>query len=97
VLAHEITHVTQRHMARAATKEKNQFLYMLASARAGDRRIARRLRRRRDKRRQLRSLPGQALALQSQINFTRENEYEADRIGFQRLEARASMSTRWRR
>ena len=30
---------------------------------------------------------GQALAMQSQINFTRENEYEADRIGFQRLEA----------
>ena len=30
---------------------------------------------------------GQALAIQSQINFTRENEYEADRIGFQRLEA----------
>ena len=31
VLAHEITHVTQRHMARAAAKEKNQILYMLAS------------------------------------------------------------------
>jgi beta-barrel assembly-enhancing protease len=30
---------------------------------------------------------GQALAIQSQINFTRENEYEADRIGFQRLDA----------
>jgi predicted Zn-dependent protease len=27
----------------------------------------------------------QALALQSQLNFTREFEYEADRIGFQRL------------
>ena len=25
--------------------------------------------------------------MQSQINFTRENEYEADRIGFQRLDA----------
>ena len=31
VIAHEITHVTQRHMARAAAKEKNQILYMLAS------------------------------------------------------------------
>ena len=29
----------------------------------------------------------QALAIQNQLNFTRENEYEADRIGFQRLDA----------
>ena len=29
----------------------------------------------------------QALTIQNQINFTRENEYEADRIGFQRLDA----------
>lgn len=27
----------------------------------------------------------QALAAQAQLNFTRENEYEADRVGFQRL------------
>jgi len=86
VLAHEITHVTQRHMARSLTKEKNALLYMLAglalaiaasrsgsssSGQATSAAIA----------------SGQALALQSQINFTRENEYEADRIGFQRLEA----------
>ena len=86
VLAHEITHVTQRHMARAASKEKNQFLYMLASlalaiaasrsksSSSGDATSAA-------------LASGQALAIQSQINFTRENEYEADRIGFQRLEA----------
>ena len=29
----------------------------------------------------------QALTIQNQLNFTRENEYEADRIGFQRLDA----------
>ena len=29
---------------------------------------------------------GQALTIQNQLNFTRENEYEADRIGFQRLD-----------
>jgi len=29
----------------------------------------------------------QALSIQNQLNFTRENEYEADRIGFQRLVA----------
>ena len=28
----------------------------------------------------------QGLAIQSQLNYTRENEYEADRIGFQRLD-----------
>ena len=39
------------------------------------------------RRRPPRSPRRQALAIQSQINFTRENEYEADRIGFQRLEA----------
>jgi predicted Zn-dependent protease len=86
VLAHEITHVTQRHMARAMAKEKNQWMYLLAglalaiaasrsgsssSGQATSAAIA----------------SAQALAIQSQINFTRENEYEADRIGFQRLEA----------
>jgi predicted Zn-dependent protease len=86
VLAHEITHVTQRHMARAASKEKNQFMYMLASlalAIAASRSNS-------SSSGQATSAAiasGQALALQSQINFTRENEYEADRIGFQRLEA----------
>jgi predicted Zn-dependent protease len=29
----------------------------------------------------------QAMTIQHQINFTRENEYEADRLGFQRLDA----------
>ena len=86
VLAHEITHVTQRHMARSVATQKNALLYMLAglalaiaasrsnsssSGQATSAAIA----------------SGQALAMQSQINFTRENEYEADRIGFQRLEA----------
>jgi len=86
VLAHEITHVTQRHMARAAAKEKNQILYMLASlalAVAASRSNS-------SSSGQATSAAlasGQALAIQSQINFTRENEYEADRIGFQRLEA----------
>jgi predicted Zn-dependent protease len=32
-------------------------------------------------------MAGQALAMQNQLNFTRENEHEADRIGIQRLEA----------
>jgi predicted Zn-dependent protease len=86
VLAHEITHVTQRHMARSVVGQQQGFMYMLAalavaiaasrsnsssSAQATSAAIA----------------SAQALAIQTQINFTREHEYEADRIGFQRLDA----------
>jgi predicted Zn-dependent protease len=86
VLAHEITHVTQRHMARMLAGQQRSFLYSLAalavaiaaarsnSASAG----------------QVMSAgvaSAQALAMQSQINYTREFEYEADRIGFLRLDA----------
>ena len=59
---------------------------MLAASRWRSRRRAP-TRRRRGRRPRRRRRLGQALAIQSQINFTRENEYEADRIGFQRLDA----------
>ena len=39
------------------------------------------------KRRRRRSRARRRSTIQSQLNFTRENEYEADRIGFQRLDA----------
>ena len=86
VIAHEITHVTQRHMSRSVTGQQRGFMYMLAalavaiaasrsnsssSGQAASAAIA----------------SAQALAIQTQINFTREHEYEADRIGFQRLDA----------
>jgi predicted Zn-dependent protease len=85
VLAHEITHVTQHHMARMLSQQKNSMLATLAglalailTARAGggggD--LA-----------QGAIMAGQALAMQNELNFTRENEYEADRIGIQRLDA----------
>jgi len=81
VLAHEITHVTQHHMARALAAQKDSMLMSLAglalailaargggnsSGEAASAAIA----------------ATQALTIQNQINFTRENEYEADRIGF---------------
>jgi len=84
VLAHEITHVTQRHMARAAAKEKNQLLYMLAALAVA---VAASRTSSSGQATSAALASGQALAIQSQINFTRENEYEADRIGFQRLDA----------
>jgi beta-barrel assembly-enhancing protease len=86
VLAHEISHVTQHHMARALSAQKDSMLMSLAglalailaargsSGSSGD--VAAGA-----------MAATQALTLQHQINFTRENEYEADRLGFQRLDA----------
>jgi len=84
VLAHEITHVTQRHLTRSAVGSQRSILYQLAalavavlasrsnSASAGDLASAA-------------VASAQALSIQSQLNYTREHEYEADRIGFARL------------
>jgi predicted Zn-dependent protease len=86
VLAHEISHVTQHHIARMVTSQKDTMLMTLAglalailasrsnsasSSDAASGAIA----------------ASQAMMIQNQLNFTRANEYEADRIGFQRLDA----------
>ena len=86
VLAHEISHVTQHHIARALSAQKDSMLMSLAglalailaargsSASSGDAAAGA-------------IAATQALTIQHEINFTRENEYEADRLGFQRLDA----------
>ena len=86
VVAHEITHVTQRHIARLLQGQQNSLLMSLASlalavlaARAGGASSSDAA--------QAAIATGQALAIQNQLNYTREFEYEADRVGFQRLEA----------
>ena len=86
VVAHEITHVTQRHIARLLQSQQNSVLMSLASlalavlaARAGGASSSDAA--------QAAIATGQALAIQNQLNYTREFEYEADRVGFQRLEA----------
>ncbi|HEX4883532.1 MAG TPA: M48 family metalloprotease [Casimicrobiaceae bacterium] len=86
VIAHEITHVTQRHIARLLQGQQNSMLMSLAAlavallaARAGGSSSGDAA--------QAAVATSQALALQSQLNFTREFEFEADRIGFQRLAA----------
>jgi predicted Zn-dependent protease len=77
VLAHELSHVTQRHISRLVTKEKQQAPLVLAAMilgavaagknpQAGGAVMA----------------GGQALAAQQQLNFSRDMEREADRIGF---------------
>lgn len=76
VMAHEISHVTQKHLARMISDQKYSLLTSLASialavlasrasSQAGTAIMA----------------TTQAAAMQSQLNFTRENEREADRIG----------------
>ena len=83
VLAHELTHVTQRHIARMMEQQGRQgpvligamILGMLAASRApvnsGSLNAANAV-----------VVGGQAAAIQSQLNFSRDMEREADRIGF---------------
>ena len=79
VLAHELTHVSQRHIARNIDKQSQQAPLLLAgmllgilaasasnNADIGGAAIA----------------GGQALAVQNQLNFSRDMEREADRVGF---------------
>ncbi len=79
VLAHEIAHVTQHHMARMASNNGKLSAASLAAmvlailarnSQAGSAAAA----------------IGQAGAITAQIGFTREFEREADRIGFQTLQ-----------
>ncbi len=80
VLAHEVSHVTQLHLARAVENARKVTIptmlamlgLILAAGGSGDA-IQGAL------------LGGQAIAAQSQINFTRQNEHEADRIGIMTL------------
>lgn len=78
VLAHEIAHVTQRHIARSIAAQSRSSLVstaaMLAAilvgaaAGGGDAAMAG-------------MAAAQSLAIQQQISFTRSNESEADRVG----------------
>ncbi len=86
VLAHEISHVTQRHMARMIDNQKNSMLMTLAGLALAV--LASRAGGSGNSSATVAAIQGtQALAIQNQLDFTRENEYEADRIGFQRLVA----------
>ena len=77
VLAHELSHVTQRHISRLMTKQQQQtpwvigamILGALAASKSPDAANAA-------------IVGGQALAAQGQLNFSRDMEREADRVGF---------------
>ncbi len=85
VLAHEITHVTQNHMARLVESQKNN-LWMSLAALAVAIVAARSDSKSGNDAAGAAITSAQALAMQNALNFTRENEQEADRVGFQRLE-----------
>lgn len=77
VMSHELSHVTQRHIARMFTQQQNQapwlmaalILGVLAASRSPDAANAA-------------LMGGQAVAIQGQLNFSRDMEREADRVGF---------------
>lgn len=77
VLAHELSHVTQRHISRLMTRQQQQTPWMigamilgvLAASKSPDAANAA-------------IVGGQALAAQGQLNFSRDMEREADRVGF---------------
>lgn len=77
VLAHELSHVTQRHIARLTSQQQAQAPWMigamilgvLAASKSPDAANAA-------------IVGGQALAVQGQLNFSRDMEREADRVGY---------------
>ncbi len=79
VLAHELAHVTQRHIARSISVQQSSTLLsvaaillgVLAASRANNADMA-----------NAAVMGGQGVAAQGQLNFSRDMEREADRIGF---------------
>ena len=77
VLAHELSHITQRHISRLISKQSQQAPWMLGAMILGALAASRNA----DAGNAL-MVGGPALAAQSQLNFSRDMEREADRVGF---------------
>jgi predicted Zn-dependent protease len=77
VLAHEMSHVTQRHIARQFSKQGQQSAMGLAAMVLGVLAASRN-----PTMAGAIMTTGQAAAIQGQLNFSRDMEREADRIGF---------------
>jgi predicted Zn-dependent protease len=77
VLAHELSHVTQRHISRIISRQNAQAPWMMGAmilailAAGKDPNAANAL-----------VVGGQAASAQNQLNFSRDMEREADRVGF---------------
>ena len=91
VVAHEVSHVTQRHVLRAVERAKKDQLPILLGtlgviiAAQGQDTNERTGRNAGADAIQAAVVGGQALAMQRQINYTRSSESEADRVGIQTL------------
>jgi len=81
VIAHEIAHVTQSHIARMVDNQRGAGLTTLAALA-----VALLAARSNPEMAQAAITTAGALNVQNQLDFTRENEKEADRVGFQNLE-----------
>jgi predicted Zn-dependent protease len=79
VLAHELTHVTQRHIARGVVNSQRQSLVGLAALILG---VLAASRSNNADAVNAAIMGGQAVAIQGQLNFSREMEREADRVGY---------------
>jgi beta-barrel assembly-enhancing protease len=77
VLAHELSHVTQRHIARMMGQAKRTSWVSMASMVLGAIAASRS-----PEAAQALIIGGQGLSAQSELNFSRDMEREADRIGF---------------
>lgn len=80
VLAHEIAHVTQKHIARIVDAQKSAGLASLVAMA-----VAILAARSSPDAAQAAIVTAQAMSIQSQLDFTREHEREADRVGLQTL------------
>jgi beta-barrel assembly-enhancing protease len=81
VLAHELSHISQRHIARSISNNKRQSMLALATTLVGVL-VASRSNGSTAAAANATIAGGQALAAQGQLNFSRDMEREADRLGF---------------
>jgi len=77
VLAHELSHVSQRHISRLMTKQNAQTPWMIGAMILGILAASKNP----DSANAL-LVGSQAVAMQNQLNFSRDMEREADRVGF---------------
>lgn len=77
VLAHELSHVTQRHISRLMTQQNRQTPWLIGAMILGAIAASKNP----DAANAV-VAGGQALAIQNQLNFSRDMEREADRIGY---------------
>jgi predicted Zn-dependent protease len=77
VLAHELSHVTQRHISRLMTQQNRQTPWLIGAMILGAIAASKNP----DAANAV-VAGGQAVAMQNQLNFSRDMEREADRIGY---------------